>query len=65
MLLRRLAAVVTERRIARNKALIGTAETLGVFGDFARGRIERRGRNRMILLTLLLIGLTLAMPALL
>ncbi|WP_407491690.1 hypothetical protein [Pseudooceanicola sp. MF1-13] len=44
---------------------MGSAESLGVFADFARGRIDRQGRNRMIVLTLCLIGLTLTMPALL
>jgi len=65
VLLRRLAKIVTDKRIANNKPLMGSAETLGVFADFARGRIERQGRNRMILLTLCLIGLTLALPVLL
>jgi hypothetical protein len=44
---------------------MGSAESLGVFADFARGRIERRGRNRLIGLTLCLIGMTLILPLLL
>lgn len=54
-----------DRRAAKGKALLGPAETLGLFADFVRGRVLRDRRNRLGILTLCLLGLTLGLPALL
>jgi hypothetical protein len=58
----RLNAVATERRAAEGMGPIGMSDTIGAFGDFARGRVLQHDRLLLILLSVALFA-TLAVRA--